>query len=337
MRWILGCLTLCGLALMGARAVRRPPMDSPGVSLQPAAVPVEAAVLSVENAVELAGRWYIADQRGHRVHVLDSTGVLQRSFGRRGQGPGEFIAPSRIAGNRAHTFVAEMGRPAISVFDSVGNFLRFLRVRGPCADGNVSAMAASGSALYVLRRCVELPRRIRLQVERSIDGGALKVWDVIADTTAIDASGGLPIHVPVLAVSETRLVMGDGTIACLRAVRLPDGAREESRCFSELPRQPVPAEERQRLTSRWAGRIEVPDSLPRVMAIGLRDSAIALQIPESAETTTWVEVRWRARPLDVVRALGRSAVEKSFLGPHSQLIAIDDAEGVRLQVVRLDR
>src|SRR5688500_5609103 len=110
MRWTLGCLTLCGFALMGARAVRRQSINSPGASVQPAEVRVEAAILSVESAVELAGRWYIADQRGHRVHVLDRTGALHRSFGRRGQGPGEFIAPSRIAGTRAYTFVAEMGR-----------------------------------------------------------------------------------------------------------------------------------------------------------------------------------------------------------------------------------
>jgi hypothetical protein len=294
-------------------------------------------VLSVEAAVERDGFWYVVDPRGHRIHVVDSTGAPVHSFGQRGRGPGEFITPMTIARNATHTFVAEMGRADISVFDAGGTFVRYLRVRGPCAQGNVAAMGTSGSTLYVLRRCVELPARIRLQVERSSDARILAVWNAVADTTPVVSRASLPIHVPVMAVSETRLIIGDGTSACLKAIHLPDGSPQGTRCFSEVPRRPLPEEEKQRLNARWGGRIAVPDSLPRVMAVALRDSIVAAQIPETAETTSWIALSWQFHPNQRVRALGRGPAQKSYLGARSQLIATEDVDGMRLQVVPIAR
>ena len=294
-------------------------------------------MLSVEDAVERDGFWFVADARAHRIHVLDSLGRRLTSFGRKGRGPGEFNTPMIVARGATHTFVAEMGRADISVFDAAGQFSRYLRVRGPCAQGNVAAMATSAGTLYVLRRCVELPARIRLQVERSSEGGPLAVWNAVADTTPITSRGPLPIHVPLMAVNDARLLIGDGTTACLKAIRLPDGAPQGTRCFSEVSRRPVPEEERQQLNARWRGRIAVPDSLPRFMGVALRDSIVAAQIPETAETTSWIALSWRLQPNHRVRSVGRGPAQKSFLGARTQLIASEDVDGMRFQVVSIAR
>jgi hypothetical protein len=334
---VYGSAALCLIALLGARAIRARATTQPTNAPQPAASRPNEAVLSVEAAVERDGFWYVVDARGHRIHVVDSTGTPLHSFGRRGSGPGEFNTPMTVARSATHTFVAEMGRADISVFDASGQFVRHLRVRGPCAQGNIAAMGIGGSTLYVLRRCVELPARIRLQVERSSDARILAVWHAVADTTPVTSRAGLPIHVPVMAVSDTRLIIGDGTNACLKAVRLPDGASQGTRCFSEVPRRPLPAEEKQKLNAKWRGRIAVPDSLPRLMAVVLRDSIVAAQIPETAETTSWIELSWRSNPNQYIHALGRGPAQKSFLGARSQLIATEDVSGMRLQVVPIAR
>ena len=337
MRVVYGGAAVCLVALLGARTIRGRASTQTTNPSRPAAAPPNQAVLSVEAAVERDGFWYIVDARGHRIHVIDSTGTPLHSFGQRGRGPGEFNTPMTVARTGAYTFVAEMGRADISVFDAGGRFMRYLRVRGPCAQGNVAAMGTSGSTLYVLRRCVELPARIRLQVERSSDARILAVWNAVADTTPVTSRASLPIHVPVMAVNNSRLIIGDGTNACLKAVHLPDGAPEGTRCFSEVPRRPLPENEKQRLNARWRGRIAVPDSLPRMMAVALRDSMFAAQIPESAETTSWIELSWRFNPNQRVRALGRGPAERSFLGARTQLIATEHVDGMRLQVVPIAR
>src|SRR5688572_18446708 len=215
MRWLYWSVALCLTAIFGARAIRSQSTNRATNTAQRPAIASHASVLSVEAAVEWDGLWYVVDARGHRIHVVDSTGTPLHSFGQRGRGPGEFSTPMTVARSATHTFVAEMGRADISVFDAGGQFVRYLRVRGTCAQGNVAAMGTSGNTLYVLRRCVELPARLRLQVERSSDASILAVWNAVADTTPVTSRASLPIHVPVMAVSDTRLIMGDGTNACL--------------------------------------------------------------------------------------------------------------------------
>lgn len=47
--------------------------------------------------VDARGRIYVVDRRNHRVQVFDAEGEFLRSFGRQGQGPGEFSSPTWIA------------------------------------------------------------------------------------------------------------------------------------------------------------------------------------------------------------------------------------------------
>jgi hypothetical protein len=123
----------------------------------------------------------------------------------------------------------------------------------------------------------------------------------------------------------------------LHVVALPNGQLLPRRCINELSRRALPAIERQRLEQSWRGRVAVPDSLPRVLGIALLDSTLAVQVPETMETASWLELHWMARPFERIRQLGQGQLEKSFVGQLTQLIIFDDIEGVRVQVVPLER
>jgi 6-bladed beta-propeller protein len=293
-------------------------------------------ILSVSSAAFVADRWFLADARAHRVHVLDAQGHLLRSMGRRGAGPGEFGQPTVVAAAANFIYVAERARAAVSVFDSSGVFLRHLHVSGKCSSGTVVALSAVATDLYVLRRCLELPVRVRYQLERSRSGGPLHVWLPLADSTTIATGQGVPIAFPVLSTRTDRLVVGEGSRGCLRVYRLHDAQLTEERCLTELARRPLPFGERDRLTRRWRGRVQVPDSLPRFIGLNLQGQTFAVQAATSTKTTSWLEfplIRSSAPP----RPLGRRDIENSFLGGNTQLIAHDDEEGVRIEIVRVGR
>ena len=47
--------------------------------------------------VDAGGRIYVLDSGNHRVQVFEADGTFLRSFGKEGQGPGEFVRPEWIA------------------------------------------------------------------------------------------------------------------------------------------------------------------------------------------------------------------------------------------------
>lgn len=55
--------------------------------------------------VDSAGNVYIADYHRNRIRVYDAAGELLRSFGRQGEGPGEFNAPNDVAVDEARGVV----------------------------------------------------------------------------------------------------------------------------------------------------------------------------------------------------------------------------------------
>jgi hypothetical protein len=297
---------------------------------------VTREILSVAGAWYATGRWFLTDASAHRVHVLDRGGRLIRSIGQRGAGPGEFGEPTSVAATANFIYVAERARPFVSVFDSSGAFLRHLRVGGSCSSGAVVALAAVGADLYVLRRCLELPHRIRHQLERSLNGGPLTVWNDKVDTISLTAGKGVPLQFVVMTASTDRLIVGEGNTGCLRVYELPDGRPAGSRCFTEIARRPLPRGEHDRLTQRWRGRVDVPDSLPRFIGVSLLDHTLALQSPSSSKTASWLELPW-TRSAAPPRLLGRTDLESSFLGGGMQLIAHDAAEGVRIEIVPVGR
>lgn len=87
--------------------------------------PAEAPFGTVDGMVETEeGEVWVSDGMGARIVVLSATGEFVRSFGRRGEGPGEFSGPRRLAttGNNA-VAVFDVGRSSIELFDTQGQFL----------------------------------------------------------------------------------------------------------------------------------------------------------------------------------------------------------------------
>ncbi len=76
--------------------------------------------LAVANNFNL----YIADRMNYRVLVLKPSGELIRTFGIKGEGPGEFIKTSRITiDENGHLYVLDRGQNRMSVHNLDGDFL----------------------------------------------------------------------------------------------------------------------------------------------------------------------------------------------------------------------
>lgn len=79
----------------------------------------------MDATLDRAGRILVADDLGRRVVVFGRDGRYVGTIGRRGQGPGEFESPWRVAVDAADSiFVWDMAQARISVF---GRDLRFAR------------------------------------------------------------------------------------------------------------------------------------------------------------------------------------------------------------------
>lgn len=76
-------------------------------------------------AVAANGDLYISDGYGNnRVVVFDKNGKFVRSWGKLGQGPGEFSQPhSLVLDSKGRVYVADRNNSRIQVFDSKGKFL----------------------------------------------------------------------------------------------------------------------------------------------------------------------------------------------------------------------
>ena len=71
-------------------------------------------------ALDARGRVYVADARAYGIRVFDSAGAHVRSFGRRGEGPGEFMSLQAI-GFLGDTLVAvDGGNARLALLDTAG-------------------------------------------------------------------------------------------------------------------------------------------------------------------------------------------------------------------------
>lgn len=91
------------------------------------------------------GRIYLVDNSGAKVEVFDLGGKHLFSFGKYGDGDGEFNRPSPITINsRKEIIVGDTFNSRIQIFDSDGKFLRRFGQRG---DGNADFQILKGVAV----------------------------------------------------------------------------------------------------------------------------------------------------------------------------------------------
>jgi dipeptidyl aminopeptidase/acylaminoacyl peptidase len=132
----------------------------------------------VAIAADKQGNIYVLDSKNFRVQVFDSDRKFLRSFGRRGQGPGDLGRPECIdlddAGN---VYVGDPGNGRIEVFDPSGVRLRSVRV------------GATNIVFRVMKNGDILLRSPNLDGGRGLKDGQVPLFRVL------DSQGGLKRHV----------------------------------------------------------------------------------------------------------------------------------------------
>jgi DNA-binding beta-propeller fold protein YncE len=76
------------------------------------------------------GRIYIADAQAHDVKIFSDDGELLGAIGHRGEGPGEFNAPTYLTFARDQLYVTDTLNSRVQIFDAGGNFVREFGRRG---------------------------------------------------------------------------------------------------------------------------------------------------------------------------------------------------------------
>lgn len=149
-RCALVCALACGFACEPTLAQHAPP-GPPGLDLLRRVRVVENDTLFLSRPTEIAlaptGHVYVTEANEARVLDLAPDGTIARTFGRKGQGPGEFMHP---------TTLAVLGDSMLVVHDRVQRRLTFLRIQTWKYDRGVSTslvwppfMRAVGPVLFV--------------------------------------------------------------------------------------------------------------------------------------------------------------------------------------------
>lgn len=132
----------------------------------------------VAIAADKQGNIYVLDSRNFRVQVFDSDRKFLRSFGRRGQGPGDLGRPECIDLDEAgNVYVGDPGNGRIEVFDPSGVRLRSVRV------------SATNIVFRVMKNGDILLRNPNLDGGRGLKDGQVPLFRVL------DSQGTLKRHI----------------------------------------------------------------------------------------------------------------------------------------------
>jgi hypothetical protein len=148
-------------------------------------------------AQDREGRIFIPDRLNSEVLVFNAQGEYQFSFGRRGQGPGEFIRPSNLFIWDDRILVRDASTMRFQFFDMNGRFLR-----GFNAFKGYNSFVASGKRMFaapVLSRPPESKNGSSLIEVMDLDGIVLKSFGVPLDVPKYDYS----------LLNSVRLAIGD--------------------------------------------------------------------------------------------------------------------------------
>ena len=187
----------------------------------PPGVPVFAEIPSIADADSRQGEWYVLDSRSRRFHRLGSSGELLGSFGRQGNGPGEFgTMPTAIVVHGDTIVVAERHRNHVHLFSPSGTFIadRMLRFDA-CTLPEVRDMASSPMGLLLLVTCKHQDMRNEARVILEGRGGLMRV---LAKQTP-DPDGPVVLDAltpPLLSVHPRGFVFGNAGEKCLRVYDL---------------------------------------------------------------------------------------------------------------------
>ncbi len=129
------------------------------------------------------GSLYVVDSSTARIHIWNKKGEYQKSFGKKGEGPGEFFNPVMIDADERFLWVIDV-RGVVSQLDHDGKYLTSFRVNKP----RFRRFAALGEGLFLATTRQQLtPTEIYNRVE-ALDGAGemvklLKKWSNESFTT----------------------------------------------------------------------------------------------------------------------------------------------------------
>lgn len=202
----------------------------------------DSAFIALPSAMAIApdGAIAVADIQNQRVYVYDRRGVLQRTIGRPGRGPGELSAPSGLAFiDDTLMVVDDGGAQQLLLFDYPSGAYR-------------RSMKRTGSAHTVLGR----GHAVWLGILRSSMGSTVTEWDL--DTDTLRYHGSIPEsyrtsqrlrqvygHVTA-AVSDRLLYEAFVADSAVRVTELETG-RETSHVIPVRARRGTPADLAERL------------------------------------------------------------------------------------------
>ena len=75
------------------------------------------------------GKLFLADFQNHKIYIWKADGGFIKSFGRRGQGPGELHQPTKVTATKEHVYVWDQGM-RINVFDHDGGYVKTIGLPG---------------------------------------------------------------------------------------------------------------------------------------------------------------------------------------------------------------
>jgi hypothetical protein len=142
------------------------------------------------SATDALGRLYIGGIRNEHVLVLSIEGEMVRTLGRKGHGPGEFVAISDVQVFRDTVWILDSSLGRVERFDTAGRYLG-TTTPPPHAPGRLAGISAAGG-LWFLRQSDQL----------TSDG--LPLLDIVA-TDAADR-----VHLAVPGIRLGRRVRSSG-------------------------------------------------------------------------------------------------------------------------------
>lgn len=202
----------------------------------PPGTPLYREVFSVTDAVFHGGNWFVLDRRATQVHRFDESGILLGSFGRRGEGPGEFLRPEAIASRGDSVIVLDDG--ALHLFGLDGSHLTDRPVElGGCATGSARDLLALPTGLLLLASCRDAGQISWMVVLEANDASYRALAVRSSDPGVVDVG----MANAILGAHARGFVFGMPGNNCLDVYN-PQGAALGEVCHDWIERLPIPRE-----------------------------------------------------------------------------------------------
>ena len=305
--------------------------DTAGTAAPPG-TPLYREVFSVTDAVLHRGSWFILDRRGTQVHRLDESGLV-RSFGGRGEGPGEFRRPEAIAARGDSVIVLDGG--VLHLFDLDGSHVADRTVElGGCATGNARDLLAQPTGLLLLASCRDAGQMAWMVVLEATDGS----YRALAVRGSKPGVVDVGMAHAVLGAHARGFVFGLAASDCLD-VYSPEGTGLGEVCHDWIERLPLPRQGEDEMAGLRARarqmevRLVESDLLPPFVQVFPVGGGLAYQVPVPEDLETFRLVKRGVS--GEASAYHLPVAEGLFAADNSVLLWWEEVDGMRIGIRNL--